>query len=87
MTLAVLLAVFRIGIIGCDTSHTEAFAKIANVDRDPRVAGFRVTCAYKWGSADIVSPTNRYPAIIAELNGDSPGLAREFAAVKRRYYA
>lgn len=69
MTLAVLLAVFRIGIIGCDTSHTVAFAKIANVDKDPRVAGFRVTCAYKWGSKDIVSSTNRYPKFIGELKG------------------
>ncbi len=62
-------AEFRIGIIGCDTGHTEAFAKIANVDRDPRVAGFRVTCAYKWGSRDIASSTNRYESIIAHLKG------------------
>jgi len=41
---SVARAEFRLGIIGCDTSHTVCFAKIANVDKDPRVAGFRVTC-------------------------------------------
>lgn len=62
-----LQAEYRIGIIGCDTSHTIAFAKIANVDKDPRVDGFRVTCAYKWGSLDIASSTNRYAAYIPQL--------------------
>lgn len=57
----------RVGIIGCDTSHSTKFAKLANVDMDPSAAGMRVTCAYKWGSRDIFSSTNRYPQYIAEL--------------------
>ena len=57
----------RVGIIGCDTSHATKFAKLTNVDKDPGAAGFRVTCAYKWGSRDIFSSTNRYPKFIAEL--------------------
>ena len=55
-----LQAETRIGIVGIDTSHATAFAKIMNVDKDPDVAGFRVTHAYKWGSRDIKSCTDRY---------------------------
>ena len=62
-----LRAEYRIGIIGCDTSHSVAFAKIANVDKDPRVAGFRVTCAYKWGSTAIASSTSRYEKYIPQM--------------------
>lgn len=57
----------RIGIVGADTSHTAAFVKIMNTDKDPDVAGFRVTHAYKWGSKDIPSCTNRYSTIIPQI--------------------
>lgn len=57
----------RVGIIGCDTSHATAFAKLANVDKSPAAAGMRVTAAYKWGSRDIFSSTNRYPKFLAQL--------------------
>ena len=57
----------RIGIVGADTSHTAAFVKIMNVDKDPDVAGFRVTHAYKWGSRDIPGCTNRYSKIVPEI--------------------
>jgi len=57
----------RVGIIGCDTSHTLAFTKVMNVDRPDFAKGFRVTAAHKWGSKDIVSSTNRYEKYIAEL--------------------
>jgi hypothetical protein len=57
----------RVGIIGCDTSHATAFAKLANVDKNPAAAGMRVTAAYKWGSRDILSSTNRYPMFLAQL--------------------
>ena len=57
----------RVGIIGLDTSHAVAFTKIMNVDKDPGVAGFRVTTAYQWGSKDIFSSTNRYPKYLAEV--------------------
>ena len=33
----------RIGIIGCDTEHAEAFTELMNVKKDPDCAGFRVT--------------------------------------------
>ena len=48
----------RIGVIGCDTSHAVEFAE------NP---AFNVVCAYKWGSRDIFSSTNRYPAYIARM--------------------
>lgn len=57
----------KVGIIGCDTSHTLAFTKTLNVAKPDFAAGFRVTCAHKWGSKDIVSSTNRYEKYIAQL--------------------
>ena len=57
----------KVGIIGLDTSHSIAFTKIMNVDKDPGCAGFRVTHAYQWGSKDIVSSTNRYPKYLAQV--------------------
>ncbi len=57
----------KVGIIGLDTSHSIAFTKIMNVDKDPSVAGFRITTAYKWGSKDIVSSTNRYAKYIPQM--------------------
>ena len=66
-TLALLLAVTRVGIIGLDTSHSIAFTKIMNVDKDPGVAGFQMVAAYQWGSKDIVSSTSRYPKYLAEM--------------------
>jgi len=59
----------RVGIIGCDTSHAIAFTELMNAKQDPDCAGFRVTVAYKWGSPDIFSSTNRYPKYIAQLEG------------------
>ncbi|MBR6587621.1 MAG: hypothetical protein IKK82_09385, partial [Kiritimatiellae bacterium] len=44
----------KVGIIGLDTSHSIAFTKIMNVDKDPAMAGFRVAAAYKWGSMAIM---------------------------------
>src|SRR5688572_29183869 len=41
----------RVGIIGLDTSHCEAFTKILNSpDSLPEHQGFRVTAAYPYGS-------------------------------------
>jgi len=66
-TAAALAADVKVGIIGLDTSHAIAFTKIMNVEKDPAMAGFRVTAAYQWGSKDIVSSTNRYPAYIKQV--------------------
>lgn len=60
-------AEMKLGIIGCDTSHTLAFTKLLNVEKDPQFNGHRVTVAYQWGSRDIVSSTNRYPKYIPQM--------------------
>ena len=57
----------KVGIIGCDTSHTLAFTEVINVDKPDFADGFRVVAAHKWGSRDIVSSTNRYPKYIAQM--------------------
>ena len=50
----------RIGLIGLDTSHVTAFTKIIN---DPKAEGplanARVTAAFRGGSADIPSSSER----------------------------
>jgi hypothetical protein len=59
--------VIRIGVIGLDTSHAPAFAKLLN---DPEakedIAGCKVVAAYPKGSPDIKSSTERVPAYIEE---------------------
>ena len=60
-------AEIKVGVIGCDTSHTIAFTEIMNIKRPAFADGFRMTHAYKWGSRDIASSTNRYPKYIAQL--------------------
>lgn len=58
----------RVGIIGLDTSHSPAFAKVLNdPDAAEDVAGFRVVAAYPYGSRDIESSVSRIPQYTAEL--------------------
>jgi predicted dehydrogenase len=58
----------KIGIIGLDTSHAPAFAKILN---DPAakedVSGCRVVAAYPQGSPDIQSSVSRVPQYTKDL--------------------
>ena len=51
----------RVGIIGTDTSHVPAFAKLLNGDpaAPDHIAGARVVAAYKGGSKDIPESINR----------------------------
>ncbi|MEO7982715.1 MAG: gfo/Idh/MocA family oxidoreductase, partial [Bacteroidota bacterium] len=54
----------RVGMIGLDTSHCEAFAKVLNdPDVRPELAGFRIVAAYPQGSRDIESSASRIPKI------------------------
>ena len=57
----------KVGIIGLDTSHSVAFTKLMNVDKDPDCAGFRVVAAYPLGSKDIFSCTNRIPGYTEKI--------------------
>ncbi len=58
----------RVGIIGLDTSHSVAFARILN---DPAAApdlgGFRVIAAYPKGSNDIEVSVSRIPGFTKEM--------------------
>lgn len=60
--------VIRVGVIGLDTSHAPAFAKLMN---DPKatedVAGCKVVAAYPKGSPDIESSTSRVPGYTEEF--------------------
>ena len=69
----------KVGIIGCDTSHTLAFTKIMNVDKADFCRDFRVAVAYQWGSRDIPSCTNRYEKYLAELKGNGVELVPSIA--------
>lgn len=61
-------AVLRVGIIGLDTSHAEAFTREFNgPDAPAALAGMRVTAAYPPGSPDIESSVSRVPAYTEAL--------------------
>src|SRR5688572_27778465 len=60
----------KVGIIGLDTSHAPAFAKIFNSENpSPDFQGFRVVAAYPQGSADIESSASRIPKYTEEVKG------------------
>jgi Oxidoreductase family, NAD-binding Rossmann fold len=63
-----LLKTARIGMIGLDTSHCEAFTKVINdPNAGPEYAGFTVTAAYPYGSRDIASSASRIPQITEDI--------------------
>ena len=52
----------KIGIIGLDTSHAPAFAKLFNSENtNPALSGFNVVAAYPQGSTEIKSSVERIP--------------------------
>jgi predicted dehydrogenase len=58
----------KIGVIGLDTSHAPAFAKLFNAsDAKDDLAGFKVVAAYPNGSPDIVSSKSRIPQYTKEF--------------------
>ena len=58
----------RIGMIGLDTSHVGAFAKLLNDAGDPgHVAGGKVVAAFKGGSPDLESSASRVDGYTKEL--------------------
>ena len=68
MPLLAAAADLRLGIIGTDTSHVVAFAKILNDDSQPdHVAGARIVAAYKGGSKDIKESYERVDKFAEEL--------------------
>jgi predicted dehydrogenase len=58
----------RVGMIGLDTSHVTAFAKLLNDKSDPtHIPGARVVAAFKGGSPDVESSRARIDKFTAEL--------------------
>ncbi len=54
--------VVKVGIIGLDTSHAPAFAKMLNAEKpEPQFAGCRIVAAYPQGSRTIPSSVDRVP--------------------------
>ena len=61
-------AVLKIGMIGLDTSHCLAFARLLNMPDDAQhVPGCRITLVYPKGSPDIESSVSRVPGYTAEI--------------------
>ncbi len=60
--------VIRVGMIGLDTSHCLAFAKLLNIKDDGQyVPGCRLTLVYPKGSPDIESSVKRVPEYTVEI--------------------
>lgn len=57
----------RVGIIGLDTSHAPAFAKVINDQEAADMSDIRVVAAYPKGSPDIESSVSRVPAYTKQL--------------------
>jgi hypothetical protein len=58
----------KVGMIGLDTSHVTAFAKLLNDESDPNhIPGARVVAAFKGGSPDVESSRARIDRFTAEL--------------------
>ena len=61
-------AEIRLGIVGTDTSHVTAFAKILNDSTSPDyLPGARIVAAYKGGSKDIEESSSRVDKFAEEL--------------------
>jgi hypothetical protein len=58
----------RVGVIGTDTSHVPAFAKLLNDATAPdHIAGARVVAAYKGGSKDLAESVGRVDQFAGEV--------------------
>ena len=66
--IAATAADLRLGIIGTDTSHVTAFAKVLNDPTSPdHIPGAKIVAAYKGGSPDIESSANRVEGFAKDL--------------------
>jgi Oxidoreductase family, NAD-binding Rossmann fold len=68
ITIPVAAADVRLGIIGTDTSHATAFARVLNDPTAPdHLSGARIVAAWKGGSADINESASRVDQFANEL--------------------
>lgn len=73
----------RIGMIGLDTSHTVAFAKILREAKptDGAIARLKLVAAYPGGSSDIPSSANRVAGYTKELQESGVEIVDSIAAL------
>src|ERR1044072_8001777 len=75
----------KIGIIGLDTSHAPAFAKIFNVENSkPEFQGFKVVSAYPHGSKDIESSASRIPKYTDEVKARGVEIADSITSLLKK---
>jgi hypothetical protein len=68
LTVPLSAADLRLGIIGTDTSHAVAFARVLDDPASPdHIGGARIVAAWKGGSPDIEQSTSRVDKYAAEL--------------------
>jgi predicted dehydrogenase len=61
---------FKLGVVGCDTSHCVAFARILNdPSNEHHVSGARITSAWPGGSPDFDLSISRVEGFVEELRG------------------
>jgi predicted dehydrogenase len=61
--------VLKAGIIGCDTSHVEAFTRLLNDPKaDSDLAGVRVVAAFPGGSQDLPASRDRVEGYVKKLH-------------------
>ena len=61
----------KIGLIGLDTSHVEAFTRILNDEKHPgHIAGAKVVVAYPGGSKDIPLSNDRVAGFTKKLQDE-----------------
>lgn len=73
----------KLGIIGLDTSHSTAFAKLLNEkDADDKyVADYEVVIAYPYGTSNIESASSRIPKYTEEIQKYGVRIARSIQEV------
>lgn len=87
ITLAVLQAqeTIRLGIIGLDTSHSEAFIKLINGEKPASdYTGFKIVAAYPYGSRIIESSYNRIPKYIETAKAHGVKITSSIAALLKQ---
>lgn len=68
ISMNLLHAEIKIGIIGLDTSHAPAFTKLINAEnKQDQYKGFRIVAAYPYGSQTIQSSYERIPKYIEDV--------------------
>jgi hypothetical protein len=74
----------KIGIIGLDISHSEAFIRVLNTTADTIYNGYRVTATYPYGSKTIAGSYNRIPGYIEKVKSHNVAICSSIDELKLR---